>query len=70
VNKVYTFGYTKDVYQPGVDLAKKYDEVVVGKQWLKLLADLDLPEMGDIEDNLFRGTTREELSESYLDSIS
>lgn len=69
VADIYNHGYTKDAYQPGVDLAKKFDDKVVGQQWVKLLNDLDLPDMSDIDEKLFQGTTQDEVAESYFDTL-
>ena len=41
---------TKQVYQPGVDRAAQFDNKIVARQWVKLLADLRLPDMAPVED--------------------
>ena len=69
INKVYIYGNTKEPYQLGVDLAAKFDEKVVAAKWVKLLNELDLPDMGDVDDKLFQGTTQESVSDAYLESL-
>jgi len=69
IDKVYSYGYTKDVYQPGVDLAQKFSEKIVAQKWVKLLSDLDLPDMSDIDEAKATGNTNDNIAADYLASL-
>jgi len=67
INKVYQL-YEPKVYQKGVDLANSLDESIIGKQWLRLLKDLNLPEQ-PLDKSEISKSTMENIVEAYIDLL-
>jgi glycosyltransferase involved in cell wall biosynthesis len=60
---VYTRGDSSDV--DAVKMAQKYSEEDVSKQWVKLIKDIDLPDMADVEET----TEQSSILDSYVDAL-
>lgn len=71
LGKIYNENNTKEVFHKGVELAKKYDNKLVEKNWINLLKDMDLTESSDIvsDETAFTGSTTEQIADDYLSSL-
>lgn len=70
LGKIYLEGNTKEPYYPGVELASNFSEEIIAKKWLRLLKDLQLPEMPELEKPIYSGNAIDSVVDSYLDSLN
>jgi glycosyltransferase involved in cell wall biosynthesis len=66
---IFNSGDTKRENKHATAIASQYDNVQVGKKWLRLLADLRLPEMSDVEDVLEPTNTISTVVADYLTMV-
>jgi glycosyltransferase involved in cell wall biosynthesis len=72
INRVYADSSTKEPYIAGVKAMENYSEPVVANKWLKLIRELNIPDTGQIDEDVLRvqsANTTDSIIDGYLDSI-
>jgi glycosyltransferase involved in cell wall biosynthesis len=64
------YGATKIQHAPSVQVAQQFAETAVAPRWLKLLADMDLPELSNIEEVQVGQSQNDSIIMDYLNVVS